>query len=212
MIKVALVDDHVILRKSLSVLIGMLQGFTVISEADNGEQFIQQLNVSYMPDIVLMDITMPVMDGVETTKWLKQNYPAVRVVALSMLKNDLIVIRMLKNGARGYLLKDCEPSELKQAMTDVFEKGYYYNEWLTPRMKGKGLGEEQGASKVMINEGELNFLRLSCTEKTYKEIADELGVSVRTVDGYRDALFQKLQVTTRVGLVIYAIKNELVLL
>lgn len=212
MIKVALVDDHVILRKSLSVLIGMLEGFTVISEADNGEQFIQQLNESYMPDIVLMDITMPVMDGVETTKWLKQNYPAIRVVALSMLKNDLIVIRMLKNGARGYLLKDCEPSELKQAMTDVFEKGYYYNEWLTPRMKGKGLEAEQGASKVMINEGELNFLRLSCTEKTYKEIADEMGVSVRTVDGYRDALFQKLQVTTRVGLVIYAIKNELVFL
>jgi len=212
MIKVALVDDHIILRKSLAVLIGMLQGFTVTTEADNGEQFIKQLDKNHLPDIILMDITMPIMDGVETTKWLKQHYPSIKVIALSMLKNDLIVIRMLKNGARGYLLKDCEPAELKQAITEVYEKGYYYNEWFTPRLKGKGLEQDKLQPKIMINEGELIFLRWSCTEKTYKEIADEMGVSVRTVDGYRDALFQKLQVTTRVGLVIYAIKNELVLL
>lgn len=212
MIKVALVDDHVILRKSLAVLIGMLQGFSVTSESDNGEQFITQVTRQSLPDIVLMDITMPVMDGVETTKWLKQNYPSVKVIALSMLKNDLVVIRMLKNGARGYLLKDCEPAELKQAMTEVYEKGYYYNEWITPRMKNKGTADDSPKAKTMMNEGELSFLRWSCTEKTYKEIADEMGVSVRTVDGYRDALFQKLQVTTRVGLVIYAIKNNLVIL
>lgn len=212
MIKVILVDDHIVLRKSLAVLIGMLQGFTVIGQADNGQQFINQLDEAELPDIVLMDITMPVMDGVETTKWLKQNYPSIRVVALSMLKNDLIVIRMLKNGARGYLLKDCDPTELKQAMTEVHEKGYYYNEWLTPKMKRIGMEENLLPSKIMMNERELIFLRLCCTEKTYKEIADEMGVSVRTVDGYRDALFQKLQVSTRVGLVLYAIKNELVLL
>ncbi len=212
MIKVALVDDHIILRKSLAVLIGMLQGFTVTSESDNGEQFISQLNNDDLPDIVLMDITMPVMDGLETTKWLKQNYPSIKVIALSMLKNDLIVIRMLKNGARGYLLKDCEPGELKLAITEVYQKGYYYNEWLTPRMKTKASDADSLKTKIMINEGELIFLRLSCTEKTYKEIADEMGISVRTVDGYRDALFQKLQVSTRVGLAIYAIKNELVLL
>lgn len=212
MIKVILVDDHIVLRKSLAVLIGMLQGFTIIGQADNGQQFINQLDEAELPDIVLMDITMPVMDGVETTKWLKQNYPSIRVVALSMLKNDLIVIRMLKNGARGYLLKDCDPTELKQAIIEVHEKGYYYNEWLTPKMKRIGMEENLLPSKIMMNERELIFLRLCCTEKTYKEIADEMGVSVRTVDGYRDALFQKLQVSTRVGLVLYAIKNELVLL
>ncbi len=212
MIKVILVDDHIVLRKSLAVLIGMLQGFTIIGQADNGQQFINQLDEAELPDIVLMDITMPVMDGVETTKWLKQNYPSIRVVALSMLKNDLIVIRMLKNGARGYLLKDCDPTELKQAMIEVHEKGYYYNEWLTPKMKRIGREENLLPSKIMMNERELIFLRLCCTEKTYKEIADEMGVSVRTVDGYRDALFQKLQVSTRVGLVLYAIKNEFVLL
>lgn len=212
MITVALVDDHVILRKSLAVLIGMLNDFKVIIEAGNGKEFIGQLDDQNLPDIVLMDITMPVMDGVETTKWLKQNHPSVKVIALSMLKNDLIVIRMLKNGARGYILKDCEPSELKQAMREVYEKGYFYNELITPKLKNKNLQDESAPAKIMINEGELNFLRWACTEKTYKEIADEMGISVRTVDGYRDALFQKLNVTTRVGLAIYAIRNELVLL
>lgn len=212
MIKVALVDDHVILRKSLAVLIGMLQDFDVMIEAGNGKELIDQLNGEQLPDIVLMDITMPVMDGVETTKWLKQHYPGIKVIALSMIKNDLIVIRMLKNGARGYILKDCEPEELRQAMREVHEKGYFYNELVTPKMKGKGLEKEEPAQKVMINEGELTFLRWACTEKTYKEIADEMGVSARTVDGYRDALFQKLQVTTRVGLAIYAIRHELVTL
>ncbi len=212
MIKVALVDDHVILRKSLSVLIGMLQDFDVMMEAGNGKELIEQLKDDHLPDIVLMDITMPVMDGVETTKWLKQNYPSIKVIALSMIKNDLIVIRMLKNGARGYILKDCEPEELREAMREVYEKGYFYNELVTPKMKGKSLEKEEPVSKVMINEGELIFLRWACTEKTYKEIADEMGVSARTVDGYRDALFQKLEVTTRVGLAIYAIRNELVTL
>lgn len=212
MIKVGLVDDHVILRKSLTVLIGMLQDFHVILQAGNGKELIDQLNDEQLPDIILMDITMPVMDGVETTKWLKQHYPGIKVIALSMIKNDLIVIRMLKNGARGYILKDCEPEELRQAMHEVYTKGYFYNELVTPKMKGKGLEKEEPTNKVMINEGELTFLRWACTEKTYKEIADEMGVSARTVDGYRDALFQKLQVTTRVGLAIYAIRHELVTL
>lgn len=212
MIKVALVDDHVILRKSLSVLIGMLQDFDVMIEAGNGKELIEQLKDDHLPDIVLMDITMPVMDGVETTKWLKQNHPSIKVIALSMIKNDLIVIRMLKNGARGYILKDCEPEELREAMREVHQKGYFYNELVTPKMKGKNLEKEEPLNKVMINEGELIFLRWACTEKTYKEIADEMGVSARTVDGYRDALFQKLEVSTRVGLAIYAIRNELVTL
>lgn len=212
MIKIALVDDHVILRKSLSVLIGMLQDFNVMMEAGNGKEFIDQLNKDNIPDIVLMDITMPVMDGVETTKWIKQNHPNIKVVALSMIKNDLIIIRMLKNGARGYILKDCEPEELRYALREVHEKGYFYNELVTPRMKVKEVDKEEPVQKSMINEGELSFLRWACTEKTYKEIADEMGVSARTVDGYRDALFQKLNVTTRVGLAIYAIRHELVTL
>ena len=209
MIKVALVDDHVILRKSLAILIGMLQGFEIVSEAGNGKEFIDQLDKNKLPDIVLMDITMPVMDGVETTKWLKQNKYKIKVIALSMIKNELVIIRMLKNGARGYILKDCEPEELQTALLDVYHKGYYFNEFVTPQLQTES-EDEKAVSKQMVNERELEFLRLVCSEKSYKEIADDMGASPRTIDGYRDALFRKLNVCTRVGLVLYALKNDLV--
>jgi two-component system invasion response regulator UvrY len=210
-IKIALVDDHAILRKSLSVLIGMLKYFEVIMEAGNGRELIDNLSENNLPDIVLMDITMPVMDGVTATKILKQEYPKIKVVALSMIKNDLVIIRMLKNGARGYILKDSEPEELQKALLDVYYRGYYYNEIFDPNWKNI-LDQNSKLAEVMINENELTFLKLCCTEKSYKEIADDMGVSPRTVDGYRDALFKKLNVMTRVGLVIYTIKNELVTL
>jgi len=209
MIKVALVDDHVILRKSLAILISMLQGFEIVSEAGNGKEFIDQLDKTKLPDIVLMDITMPVMDGVETTKWLKQNKYKIKVIALSMIKNELVIIRMLKNGARGYILKDCEPEELQTALLDVYHKGYYFNEFVTPQLQTES-EDEKAVIKQMVNERELEFLRLVCTEKSYKEIADDMASSPRTIDGYRDALFRKLNVSTRVGLVLYALKNDLV--
>lgn len=208
-ITLALVDDHVILRKSLGILIEMLEDFEIILEAGNGRELIDQLKDKPVPDIVLLDITMPVMDGVETAWWLKQHYPTVKVLALSMLKNDFIIIRMLKNGARGYILKDCEPAELRAALHQVHEKGYYYNELITPKMKNKD-GEDIDTPKIMLTEQELNFLRWACTEKSHKEIAEEMRISPRTVDGYRDSLFKKLNVNTRVGIALYAIKNGLV--
>jgi DNA-binding NarL/FixJ family response regulator len=208
-IKIALVDDHAILRKSLAVLIGMLEHFDVMLQAGNGQEFINLLDTANLPDIVLMDITMPVMDGVATAKWMKQNHPQVKIVALSMIKTDLVIIRMLKNGARGYILKDSEPEELKRALLDVHYKGYYYNEIFDSNWKNI-IDHSAKLADVMINENELTFLKLCCTEKSYKEIADDMKISPRTVDGYRDALFRKLNVITRVGLVLYAIKNELV--
>lgn len=209
MIKIALVDDHVLLRNSLGILIGMLQDFEIILQAENGQDFINQLQTNPLPDIVLLDITMPIMDGVETAKWLKQNHPQVKVLALSMIKNDLVVIRMLKNGARGYILKDCEPAELKTALLQVYEKGYYYNELITPKMKAN---DDQGvdAYKSILNEQELIFLRWACSEKTHKEIAEEMKLSPRTIDGYRDSLFKKLNVSSRVGIAIFAMKTGIV--
>lgn len=208
-IKIALVDDHVIFRKSLGVLIGLLADFEIILEAGNGRELIDQLKVKPVPDIVLLDITMPVMDGVETAWWLKQHHPGIKVVALSMIKNDFIIIRMLKNGARGYILKDCEPNDLRAALHQVHEKGFYYNELITPKMKAKD-GQEADVPKIMFSEQELIFLRWACTEKNHKEIAEEMRVSPRTIDGYRDSLFKKLHVNSRVGIALYAIKNELV--
>lgn len=209
MIKVALVDDHKLLRNSLGILIEMLQGFQIILQADNGKDFISQLEKGLLPDIALVDITMPVMDGIETTLYVTKHYPDIKVLALSMIRNDLIVIRMLKNGARGYILKDCEPLELKNALHDVFEKGYYYNELFTPLMKAKERHGDEVYLK-MLNEQEITFLRWACSEKTHKEIAIEMGLSHRTIDGYRDSLLKKLNLTSRVGLVLFAMKAGIV--
>ena len=211
MIRIALVDDHVMLRKSLAVLIQLFPDLEIVLQANNGAEFIEQLPNHPLPDIVLMDVNMPVMNGVETTRWLHKQYPQIKVMALSMLKNELVLIRMLKNGARGYLLKDAEPEELNMAIQQVQEKGFYFSELVKPGLKictnGQSLQPDQ-----MLNEQELIFLQWTCTEKSHKQIAAEMCVSPRTVDGYRDSLFRKLNVTSRVGMVMYALKHEIVLL
>ncbi len=213
MINIALVDDHVLLRNGLASLVRSI-GYNVALEADNGRDFINRLGSGSLPDLVLMDINMPQMDGYETTLWLKRNHPGIRVLALSMYDDENAVIRMLKNGARGYILKESEPSELKAAINAVMEKGFYYSEMVTGRLVHSisGMDEESHSSQQVMNltEREIEFLKMACTEMTYKEIADKLHLSPRTVDGYRDALFQKLELKTRTGLVIYAIKNGIV--
>ncbi|WP_462249882.1 response regulator [Ferruginibacter sp.] len=210
---IVLVDDHSLLRTGLAQLVQSL-GYPVIFEADDGKEFIEKLNDKTLPDVVLMDINMPLMDGFETTRWLKDNYPSVKVLALSMYDNENSIIRMLKSGAKGYILKDSEPAELKAAIDAVVSKGYYYSDLVSGKLIHaiNKLDDEGGELKniLQLNERETDFLKYACTEMTYKEIADKMFVSPRTIDGYRDALFEKLHVKTRVGLVMYAIKNGVV--
>lgn len=206
MIKIALVDDHVVLRKSLGVMLGNMPGFEVLFEAGNGLQLIEQLQTNTEPDLVLLDVTMPGMDGTETARWLKQEYPGIKILVVTMLRSDPVILQMVKIGARGYILKDCEPSELQDAITSVYETGYYYNELFTPGMRASNISEDS----ITLSTQEINFLRWACTDLTHKEIAVEMQVSPRTVDGYRDSLFRKLNVTSRVGIVIYAIRNGFV--
>lgn len=206
MIKIALVDDHVVLRKSLGVMLGNMPGFEVLFEAGNGLQLIEQLQTNTEPDLVLLDVTMPGMDGTETARWLKQEYPGIKILVVTMLRSDPVILQMVKIGARGYILKDCEPSELQDAITSVYETGYYYNELFTLGMRASNISEDS----ITLSTQEINFLRWACTDLTHKEIAVEMQVSPRTVDGYRDSLFRKLNVTSRVGIVIYAIRNGFV--
>lgn len=211
---VAVVDDHVLLRNGLANLIRGLDSYAVLFEADNGKDFIEQLKPLYLPDIVLMDINMPEMDGYETALWLKRNYPGIKVLALSMYDNENAVIRMMKNGARGYILKDIDPVEFRRALDSLLSKGYYYSELITGKLihsVNNVDGSEQSMhSLTLLNDRELVFLKLACTEMTYKEIAEKMFLSARTIDGYRDALFEKLNVKSRVGLVTYAIRNGIV--
>ena len=213
MASIVLVDDHTLLRIGLGQLLQSL-GFTVIFEADDGKEFINKLEKSVLPDVVLMDINMPVMDGFETTQWLKINHPDIKVLALSMYDNESSIIRMLKCGAKGYILKDSEPAELKAAIDDLINKGYYYSDLVSGKLiHAINKIEDEGSDMhtlVNLNERETDFLKYACTELTYKEIADKMFVSPRTIDGHRDALFEKLHLKTRVGLVMYAIKNGLV--
>lgn len=213
MAKIALVDDHTLLRNGLTSLIESI-GNTVLFESNNGKEFLEKLNKDNLPDIVLMDINMPEMDGFETTQWLKQNHPEVHVLALSMYDNETSIIRMLKCGAKGYILKDSEPAELKTAIADIMNKGFYYSDLVSGKLMhaiNKMDDEGDGLKNLVpLNERETDFLKYACTEMTYKEIADKMFVSPRTIDGYRDALFEKLHLKTRVGLVMYAIKTGIV--
>ncbi|MGC4101210.1 response regulator [Ferruginibacter sp.] len=212
---IVLVDDHSLLRMGLAQLLESI-GYTVVFEADDGQEFIEKLNGATLPDVVLMDINMPVMDGFQATQWLKTNHPDIKVLALSMYDNENSIIRMLKCGAKGYILKDSEPAELKAAIDALMAKGYYYSDLVSGKLiHAINKIDDEGSDVNIIsnlNERETDFLKYACTELTYKEIADKMFVSPRTIDGYRDALFEKLQLKTRVGLVMYAIKNGIVTL
>lgn len=211
---VVLVDDHVLLRNGLAGLVENFGDYKVLFQADNGKQFIEGMQQHAAPDIVLMDINMPVMDGYQTSLWLKEHHPQVHVIALSMYDDDTAIIKMFKAGAKGYILKDCEPSELKTALHSVATKGFYYSDMVTGKLihtiNSSDDDGNQSGDTVRLTQREIEFLKLACSEYTYKEIADQMFVSPRTVDGYRADLFQKLDVKTRVGLVMYAIKNRVV--
>ena len=213
--KVVLIDDHALLRNALAKLIHGFEGYEVLFEANNGRHFIKMLDPNNLPNIVIMDITMPVMNGFETALWVTQNYPDMKVIALSMLNDERTIIKMLQNGARGYLLKDTEIDDLKKALDDVSNRGIYINDILyrniVDSIHGNQPQSEEAERQLVLDmtEREKEFLRLLCTDKPYKEIASEMFLSPRTVDGYRDSLFEKLKVSSRVGLVIFAIRNEI---
>jgi DNA-binding NarL/FixJ family response regulator len=213
-VNLALVDDHSLLRNGLAGLLTSL-GYQVIYQCSNGKQLVDKLDKENLPDLVLMDINMPEMDGFEATLWLKKNYPLVNVLALSMYDDENSIIRMIRNGARGYILKDADPNELREAIESIISKGFYYSDLVSGRLIRNIQDEdddENNNRKVALglNEKLIEFLKWASTEMTYKEIAGQMHLSPRTIDGYRDELFEKLNVKSRVGLVLFAIKNGIV--
>ena len=210
-IQVAVADDHSLLRQALAKLINSFENFTVLFEANNGNEIKAKLGKHIIPDIVLLDVNMPDMDGYETAQWLHTNFPQVKVLALSMFSDENIIIRMLKLGAKGYILKNAEPEELKEALTSVLEKDFYLSEFISGKIvSGLNKDLDRPDDRVTLSEKEKELLRWICSEMTYKDIAGKMFVSPRTLDDYRNNLFEKLKVKTRVGLVLYAIRNRLV--
>ncbi|MBA4145540.1 MAG: DNA-binding response regulator [Cytophaga sp.] len=210
-VRICLVDDHKLLRKGMVELIDNLPGYMVVGDVDNGKILMNLLASMELPDIILLDINMPEMNGFETAVWLTKEFPQIKILALSMYDDERSIIRMIKSGAKGYVLKDADPRELKRAFDDLISRGYYHSD-LVSNLLVSSLNTGPATAEPLLNERELIFLKLACTEMTYKEIADKMNLSPRTIDGYREALFEKLRVKSRVGLVIYALTKGIVML
>jgi two-component system, NarL family, invasion response regulator UvrY len=213
-IHVALVDDHVLLRTALAGLINNFSECRVVIEANHGKELTQKLETGVRVDVVLLDLNMPIMDGLETSQFLQQNYPAIHVLMLTMYDSELVLIRLLQAGVRGFLKKDTHPEELKNAICTVIQNGFYYSHDSTGKLVNLFRKQNDGhfpqIEKNMLSETEIQFLRMASTELTYKEIAQQSGLNPRAVDNIRDSLFQKLNVRSRVGLAMYAIRHGLV--
>jgi len=210
-IQVAIADDHTLLRKALAKLVSSFEEYTVLFEADNGKEIKKKINEHLVPDVVLLDVNMPEMDGFETAAWLNKNYPKIKVLALSMLSDERTIIRMLRLGARGYIMKNIDPEELKKALDSVVKKNFYLSEEISGKIiSGLHKDVDKAEEPASLTQREKDFLRHICSEITYNDIAAKMFVSPRTVDEYRNSLFEKLKVKSRVGLVMYAIRNGLV--
>lgn len=210
-IKVAIVDDHKMLSAAIEKMISLNKKYTVVNNSINGEDFITAVeNENIIPDVVLMDVNMPVKNGIETTQYLKQKFPSIKVIALTMEDEEKTIIAMLKAGARGYLLKDMSPQILFEAIDTVFEKGMFYTDLVTQCLLNIRTEENEVKESVEdLKDKEKEFIKLACSEMTYKEIADIMCLSPKTIDGYRDSVFTKLDVKSRVGLVLFALKHKL---
>ncbi|HWD89746.1 MAG TPA: response regulator transcription factor [Mucilaginibacter sp.] len=204
-ILIAIVDDHTLFRNGVASLMGEFDELRILFQAENGKQMQEALARYGLPDVVLMDISMPLMDGYDATCWLKKHQPKVKVLALSMFEDDQPVIKMIRCGACGYVLKESKPRELLEAIKAIHEKGVYINELVSGKLVRSVSGDEEEPD---ISKKEMEFLKHCCSELTYKEIADKMFVSPRTVDNYREALFLKLNLKSRTGLVLYAIQNQ----
>lgn len=204
---IAIVDDHILIAQAIKGIIANFENFETICECENGQELIDKINTyNVLPDIVLLDISMPVMDGFQTADWLQKNHPEVLVMVLSMQNDEQSVIRMVRNGAKSYLLKNSHPRELESALLKLVENGFYYPEWAS-KIIFSSINKTSNEALSKLTDREKEFLKYTITEKSYKEIAELMFCSPRTVESYRDNLFEKLNLKTRVGLAVYAIKN-----
>ncbi len=206
---IAIVDDHLLIAKAVSGIINQFEDFEVILEAENGKALIEKLSIlPSLPEIILLDVSMPIMNGFETAEWLKINHPQILVMALSVQDDDNSLLKMIKNGAKGYIHKNTHPKELENALHSLVTKGMYFQEWAQSKFM-MSLSHPTDLGDMMyskISDREREFLTHVCTEMTYKEIGEKMYCSPRTVEGYRDSLFEKFNIKTRIGLAMLSIK------
>lgn len=212
-IKIVLADDHVLLRNALARLINSFSTCEVILEVSNGRELTESIKPNHLPDVVLLDLNMPEMDGYETATWLKVHFPEIHILMLTMYDSEQALIRLLQQGVKGFLKKDIHPAELSFAINAVMQSGFYYSQHISGKManlfrsrNGNGIALE----KALLTDQEIDFLRSAASDLTYKEIAMKMKLNPRAVDSLRDHLFDKLEVKSRVGLAMYAIRQGIV--
>lgn len=211
--RVILADDHVLLRDALATLINSFDEFHVTGVAGNGEEVMDLLKKSGGADLLILDLNMPIKDGFDTAFEVNQFFPDIKILILTMYDSEIALIRLLKMGVRGFLKKDIHPSDLKRALQSVADGGYFYSQQATGKLASllhKTHAKHASLDKALMNETEIAFLKLASSDLTYKEIAHEMHITPRAIDGLRDGLFEKLDVKSRVGLAIYAVKNGIV--
>lgn len=218
MIQLGVVDDHKLFRAGLiNLVLSLGNEFAIQLEANHGQELIDQLEQitadpnKNLPDLIILDVDMPIMDGFETAEHLRNFYPDIKILILTMLQDEATLIRMLRLGIKGYLSKDVEPEALKHALLEIYDKGFHYTDAFTGKLISVlQTDQHSDQMKQKMNSRELTFLELCCSEMTYKEIADKMCLSPKTIDGYRASLFEKLEAKSRVGLVLFAVKSGIV--
>lgn len=201
---VAIVEDFKLLSQAIGDIINSFEDFELLYTCENGKELLEKIKLKNIPDIILMDVNMPIMGGIETTKWLQKNNPEISILALTVEDDEKTIIAMIKSGAKGYLLKDVDKNTLESAMVSLMKNGIYHTKLVNDAMFHSINDDE-----FNLKKNEIKFMELVCTEMTYKEIADKMFLSPKTIDGYRDHLFAKLNVKNRIGLVLFAIKNKI---
>jgi DNA-binding NarL/FixJ family response regulator len=212
-ISIAIADDYKIFREGLKVGLSADENMEVVMEADNGEELMQALE-SCTPDVIIMDLKMPLLDGMEATKLVRKKYPSIKVLVVSMYEDDKFIIHLMENGANGYLLKNAEPDEIRRSIYAVHENGYYFNDLvnkaLLKKLVLKNNLKPSFNQNVELTERELEVLKLICEEKTAAEIAKQIFLSPRSVEGIRQRLIEKVGVRNSAGLVMFAVKSGIV--
>lgn len=212
-IRIAIADDHQIFRKGVILSLRQYPNLNFVLEADNGEELLKKIEEA-KPHVVLMDLRMPIKDGIETTKYISKHYPKIAVLVLTMHEDDKFVTHLMENGANGYLLKSTDPQEIKKAILEVSSKGYYLNNFVNKILlkktitKAKSIG--QLTNNINVTQKEKDILRYICMEFTSQEIGDKMSLSARTVESIKERLMERFGVKNTAGLVFFAVKNEIV--
>jgi DNA-binding NarL/FixJ family response regulator len=215
-IKIALVDDEVLFRKGISFLLQREDNIDIIFEASNGEELLSHLdNDEVKPDIIVMDLKMPVLNGVEATKIIRKAFPEIKIIALTSYDTKSFIANMIQVGAVAYLIKNTTPKDLIHTINQVSKKGFHYNENVLQTIQDTIISTKNSKGNLetgFLSPREIEILQLICQQKTTLEIAEHLYLSPRTVEGHRNNLLLKTESRNIAGLVVYAIQNEIAVL